>query len=138
MEIRSQLNTAAVYVQNNQPVEALTIYNFLLPLNVPEAQYGAANLGLQGKNPGLTCEEALVLMRKASDAGYLPAKRTLGYLFMFAENDAVLSINGYAACNYEKNFSRARQYLTQAANGGDSTARSLLNELNLQEQGGGD
>lgn len=72
-------------------------------------------------------------MRKASDAGNLPAKRTLGFLYMFAENAAVLSINGYNPCSFDKNFSRARTYLTQAANGGDTAARKLLDELNLNE-----
>ncbi|HVF96615.1 MAG TPA: hypothetical protein VM871_04810, partial [Flavisolibacter sp.] len=133
-EVRGQLNTAATYLQNNQAAEALTIYNFLLPFNVPEAQYGAGNLALQGKNSALGCDEALDLVRKASDAGNLTAKRTLGFLFMFAENAAVLSINGYNQCTFDKNFSRARLYLTQAANGGDTTARKLLNELNLNEQ----
>lgn len=133
-EIRSQLNNAAFYVQNNQPAEALAIYNFLLPLNVPDAQYGAADLALKGKNPGLNCDEGIALMRKASDAGNLPAKRTLGFLYMFAENGAVLGINGYNQCSFDKNFSRARLYLTQAANGGDTTAVKLLKELNLNEQ----
>ncbi|RYF84505.1 MAG: serine/threonine protein kinase, partial [Chitinophagaceae bacterium] len=133
-EIKSQLNSASSYLQDNQYAEALTIYNFLVPYNVPDAIYGAANLALQGKNNALGCDEALAMLRRASDAGNLPAKRTLGFLYMFAENEAVLSINGYSRCVFDKNFSRARLYLTQAANGGDTTARKLLNELNLNEQ----
>ena len=133
-EIRGQLNTAAAYLQNNQPAEALTIYNFLLPFNVPDAVYGAANLALQGKNNAVGCDEALAMLRRASDANHLPAKRTLGFLHMFAENEAVLSINGYTRCVFDKNFARARLYLSQAANGGDTIARKLLNELNINEQ----
>jgi len=133
-EIRVQLNTAASYLRNNQVAEALTIYNFLMPFNVPEAIYGAANLALQGKNNAIGCDEAMSMLRRASDAGNLPAKRTLGILHMFAENEAVLSINGYTRCVFDKNFSRARLYLSQAANGGDTTAQKLLNELNISEQ----
>ncbi|HEX8316540.1 MAG TPA: serine/threonine-protein kinase, partial [Flavisolibacter sp.] len=136
-EIREQLNTATSYLQNNQPAEALTIYNFLVPFNVPEAIYGAANLALQNKNNAIGCDEAAAMLRRASDAGNLPAKRTLGFLYMFAENEAVMSINGYTRCVFDKNFSRARLYLSQAANGGDTTARKLLNELNLNEQSNG-
>lgn len=135
-EIRNQLTNAGIYLQNNQTAEALTVYNFLLPFNVPDAMYGAANLALQGKNPSLACDEAIALMRKASDAGNLPAKRTLGFLYMFAENGAVLGSSGYSHCSFDKNFSKARAFLTQAANGGDTTARKLLNDLNLNEQGG--
>jgi serine/threonine-protein kinase len=133
-EIRNQLNTAAVYLQNNQPAEALTIYNYLMPFNVPDATYGAANLALQGKNNTVSCDDAMTMLRQASDAGNLPAKRTLGFLHMFAENEAVLGINGYSRCVFDKNFSRARLYLSQAANGGDTLAQRLLNELNLNEQ----
>ena len=133
-QIRNQLNQAAQYLSNNDTQAALTIYNFLQPFNVPDAMYGAANLALQGKNTALACDEAMSLLRKASDAGNLPAKRTLGFLYMFAENQAVLSINGYTGCTFDKNFSKARLFLTQAANGGDTTARKLLNELNLNSQ----
>lgn len=133
-QIQAQLQQAAQYLAENQTAEALTIYNYLVPFNVPEASYGAANLALQGKNLSVSCDEAIAMMRKASDAGNLTAKRTLGFLYMFAENAAVLSINGYMRCSIEKNFQRARLFLTQAANGGDTTARKLLNELNLNEQ----
>jgi serine/threonine-protein kinase len=133
-EIRAQLRTASEYLSYNQPQEALTIYNFLIPFNVPDAIYGAANLALQGKNNPVGCDEAMAMLRRASDAGNLPAKRTLGFLHMFAENEAVLTINGYNRCVFDKNFARARLYLSQAANGGDTTARKLLNELNLNEQ----
>ena len=133
-EVRSQLSSAASFLQNNQAPEALAIYNFLIPYNIPEAIYGAANLALQGKNNAIGCDEAMAMLRRASDAGNLPAKRTLGILHMFAENEAVLSINGYTRCVFDKNFSRARLYLTQAANGGDTTAQKLLNELNINQQ----
>lgn len=130
-DIADRLSSAAVFVQNNQTAEAIAIYNSLLPLNVPEAMYGAANLALQGKNSSLGCDEAMALMRKASDAGNLASKRTLGFLYLFAENAAVLGSSGYAGCTFDKNVARAKVFLTQAANGGDTTARNLLKELNL-------
>ncbi|WP_121357159.1 protein kinase domain-containing protein [Flavisolibacter nicotianae] len=133
-EIKTQLTLAAGYVRTNQMEEALTIYNFLSTFNVPEALYQAGNYGLQGKNPSVNCTQALSLLMKASDAGYLPAKRTLGVLYLFAENPAWLQINNYNQCSYTKDVDKARQLLSQAANGGDTTARKLLDELNLNTQ----
>lgn len=130
-EIKTQLTLAAGYVRTAQLQDALTIYNFLAPLDVPEAEYNAANFALQGKNSSLTCEQALALLNKASDAGYLPAKRTRGVLYLFAENPAWLQINNYSQCTYTKDVDKAKDLLSQAANGGDTTARQLLNELRL-------
>jgi eukaryotic-like serine/threonine-protein kinase len=130
-EIKTQLTLAAGYVRTNQLEDALTIYNFLAPFDVPEAQYHAANFALQGKNPSVACNQALAWLNKASDAGYLLAKRTLGVLYLFAENPAWLQINNYNACTYTKDLSKARDLLSQAANGGDTTARQLLDELKL-------
>jgi serine/threonine protein kinase len=132
-DIRNQLNTASGYLLNNQTAEALTIYNFLVPFEIPDALYGAAHLALQGKNSSLDCAAATTWLKKAADAGNLPAKRTLGILYLFAENEAVLSINGYTRCSFEKDFSRGRTYLSQAAAGGDTTAQELLSGLNVND-----
>lgn len=133
-EIKTQLTLAAGYVRTNQLQDALTIYNFLAPFDVPEAQYNAGNYALQGKNPSVNCNQALAWLNKASDAGYLSAKRTLGVLYLFAENPAWLQINNYNNCTYTKDVGKARNLLSQAANGGDTTARQLLEELNLNNQ----
>lgn len=130
-DIKTQLTMALGYIRNNQLDEALTIYNFLTPFDVPEALYHAANYALQGKNPEVSCTQGFSMLSRASDLGYLPAKRTLGMLHLFAENGAWLQINGYSNCSYPKDITRARSLLTQAANGGDTTARQVLNELNL-------
>ena len=130
-EIRTQLTMATGYLRTNQLEEALTIYNFLTPFDVPEALYQAGNLALQAKNPAVDCSEGLRMVTRSSELGYLPAKRTLGVLHLFAENPAWLQINGYNQCAYTKDVGKARSLLTQAANGGDTTARQLLNELNL-------
>ena len=133
-EVKRQLAEANGYLQENQLADALRIYNFLSTFNVPEATYNAANLALQGKNASLSCEEAVAQLKKTADAGYLPAKRTLGILYLFAENKAVLQIDGYTQCEFDKNFAKGRSYLTEAANGGDTTARQLLNQLNINDQ----
>lgn len=130
-EIKTQLTLASGYVRTNQMQDALTIYNFLAPFDVPEAQYNAGNFALQGKNPSVNCNRALAWLNKASDAGYLAAKRTLGVLYLFAENPAWLQINNYNTCTYTKDLAKARDLLSQAANGGDTTARQLLEELRL-------
>jgi serine/threonine-protein kinase len=130
-EIRTQLTMANGYLRTNQQEEALTIYNFLTPFDVPEALYNAGNLALQAKNPAVNCSEGLRMLSRASDLGYLPAKRTMGMLHLFAENPAWLQINGYNQCVYAKDVTKARDLLTQAANGGDTAARKVLDELNL-------
>lgn len=130
-ETKTQLTMAAGYVRTNQLEEALAIYNFLASFDVPEALYNASYFALQGKNASLNCTQGLAMLNRANELGYLPAKRTLGMLYLFAENPAWLQINGYSNCSYPKDLSRARNLLTQAANGGDTTARQVLNELNL-------
>ncbi|MDQ6608322.1 MAG: protein kinase [Bacteroidota bacterium] len=132
-DIKNQLSDAASFLQNGQVKEALTIYNYLSGLNVPEAMYQYGLLALQGKNADLSCDDAIALVKKASDAGHLSAKRTLGYLYMFAGNKAVLQMNGYTQCEFDKNFSKARTFLTEAAKKGDTLAKQLLDELNLNE-----
>lgn len=128
-DIRLQLGEASAYLQTGAVEDALRIYNFLAGFEVPEALYQSAALAFQGKNPTLGCEDALAQLRKASDLNNLSAKRTLGFLYLFAENPAVLQINGYTQCGVPKNVGRARAYLTDAATGGDSVARKLLEDL---------
>jgi serine/threonine-protein kinase len=129
--IKNQLTMATGYIRNNQLEEALSIYNFLTPFDVPEALYNSGNFALQGKNTSVSCTQGITMLTRASDLGYLPAKRTLGMLHLFAENAAWLQINGYTNCSYPKDIARARTLLSQAANGGDTAARQVLNELNL-------
>ena len=69
-------------------------------------------------------------LRKASDRNYTPAKRTLGFLYLFAENTDVLQINGYDNCKYEKDFQKGSRLLIQAVAEGDTTAKRLLDEIN--------
>jgi serine/threonine-protein kinase len=92
-DIKIQLNDARRLLENNQVKEALYIYNYLSEQEVPEAMYYYGNLGLQKKNGEVDCGKAFQLVKKASDKGYIPAKRTLGFLYLFADNKEILQIN---------------------------------------------
>lgn len=129
--IKRQLAQAAGLLQEGRVEESIAIYDNLVDLQVPEAMYQLSELGLKGQHPEMECSEAQALLQQASDLNYLPAKRTRGLLYLFAENEAWLEINNYNNCTYQKNMPKARQLLTEAANGGDSTAAQILNELNL-------
>jgi eukaryotic-like serine/threonine-protein kinase len=129
-DVSLQLQDARMLMNGNELQEALYIYNYLADQDIPEAMYHYGNLALQGLNPEVNCEQALQYLQKASDKNYTPAKRTLGFLYLFAENADVLQINGYDHCQYEKDYSKGSKLLTQAVAEGDTTAKRLLDEIN--------
>jgi len=129
-DIDAQLQQARSFLSNNQVKEALYIYDYLAQQEVPEAMYQWGNLALQRKNDAVSCNEGWSWVQKASDKGYIPAKRTLGFLYLFADNEQVLQINGYDMCQYERNVYKGAKLLTEAMLSGDSTAKRLLEELN--------
>lgn len=129
-DISLQLQDARMLMQGNELREALYIYNYLADQEIPEAMYHYGNLALQGLNPDIDCDEALGFIQKASDKNYTPAKRTLGFLYLFAENTDVLQINGYDHCKYEKDYEKGSRLLVQAVAKGDTTAKRLLDEIN--------
>ena len=129
-DVSLQLQDARILMQTNELREALYIYNYLADQEVPEAMYHYGNLALQGLNPEINCDEGMQFLRKASDRNYTPAKRTLGFLYLFAENPDVLQINGYDNCKYEKDFQKGSRLLIQAVAEGDTTAKRLLDEIN--------
>ena len=129
-DVSLQLQDARILMQTNELREALYIYNYLADQEVPEAMYHYGNLALQGLNPEINCDEGMQFLRKASDRNYTPAKRTLGFLYLFAENTDVLQINGYDNCKYEKDFQKGSRLLIQAVAEGDTTAKRLLDEIN--------
>jgi eukaryotic-like serine/threonine-protein kinase len=133
-DINNQLLEAKELLANNKVKEAVYIYSYLARQDVAEAMYQYANLALLRQHDELDCGEALVMMEKASEAGYPAAKRTLGFLFIFAENQDVLSASQYEQCTYEKDVFKGTQLLIQAIRGGDSTAREILDEINLRRQ----
>jgi len=133
-DIAAQLDEARALLQNNDIKEALYIYSFLSDQEVPEAMYEYGNLGLQGKNNELDCTGSYNLVKKAGEKGYAPAKRTLGFLYLFADNREVLQISNYEGCQYERNVFKGTKLLMEAVTGGDTTARRLLDEINLNTQ----
>jgi serine/threonine-protein kinase len=98
---------------------------------VPVAMYNYGNLGLQKKNEEVDCGKAFQLVEKASDKGYIPAKRTLGFLYLFADNTEILKINNYEQCTYDRNVFKGSKLLMEAVLAGDSTAKRLSEELNI-------
>ncbi|HEX2535811.1 MAG TPA: serine/threonine-protein kinase, partial [Chitinophagaceae bacterium] len=93
VDINAQLQEARRLMEASDLPAALNIYNYLAEEEVPEAMYYAGNFALQQKNEGIGCEKGYAWVKKASDRGYTPAKRTLGFLYLFAENKQVLDLN---------------------------------------------
>jgi serine/threonine-protein kinase len=133
-DINSQLQDARNFLANNEVKEALYIYDYLAQQEVPEAMYQWGNLALQRKNDAIDCKEGWNWIQKASDKNYVPAKRTLGFLYLFADSDEILKINDYDNCQYERNVFKGTKLLTEAMFSGDTTAKRLLDELNIRKK----
>ena len=130
-DILNQLNTAQNYLNNNTPLKALAIYKNLSKQQVPEAMYKYADYALQNKNAEIKCIESFELLIKAATDGYAPAKRTLGFLYSFADNIPALQQNNYhSRCYFTKNVSKGAKLLMEATLSGDTTAARYLYELN--------
>ena len=130
--IKNQLEEASNYLARNMVIEAVTIYASLSAEEIPEAMYQYANLALLGKHNNISCDEAISLLEEAQQKGYTAAKRTLGFLYVFAENKEVLSNGGYDQCTIQPNIIKGTQLLIQAIRDGDTTARDILDELNAR------
>lgn len=128
-DINTQLKQARDLVSNNRLAEALYIYSYLSEQGVPEAMYYYGNLALQDKNDDIDCQEAMRLLDHASDKGYTPAKRTLGFLYLFAENPDILQMNEYERCHFQRDVYKGSKLLMEAVASGDSTARRMLEEV---------
>ncbi len=132
----AQLLRAKMLVDNKNIQDALPIYKVLSDQQVPEAMYQYANLALQNNNSDIDCGTAIELLQKASDKGYTTAKRTLGFLYVFANNKEVLRLSHYDRCSYEKNFIKGSQLLLEAMMAGDSTAGKMLEQSKKNEAAG--
>lgn len=132
-DINAQLQEARNLLANNQIREALYIYDYLTQQGVPEAMYQWGNLALQRKNDNISCNEGWGWIQRASDKGYVPAKRTLGFLYLFADSEDILMINEYDKCQYERNVYKGSKLLAEAMLAGDTTAKRLLDELNMRK-----
>lgn len=128
-DINTQLKQARELVSSNQLSEALYIYSYLSEKGIPEAMYYYGNLALQNKNQNIDCQEATRLLTRAGDKGYTPAKRTLGFLYIFAENKDVLEMNDYEHCQFERDVFKGTKLLVEAVASGDSTAKRMLDEV---------
>lgn len=133
-EITGQLQNAKDFFNNGKAVEALIIYNSLAKQGAPEAMYEYGKLALQNKNANITCQEAFELIKKAGDKEYIPAKRTLGFLYCFADDKASLQQNNYyERCVYIPNLLKGTKLLMEAMLKGDTAAGRLLDELNSKQ-----
>jgi serine/threonine protein kinase len=130
-EVSGQLHTAKQFLNSEKTVEALIIYSSLAKQQDPEAMYEYGKLALQNRNDNIDCEEAFDLIKRAGDKGYIPAKRTLGFLYSFAENKGILQQNNYYnKCKYSKNLLKGSKLLMEAMLKGDTESSRLLDELN--------
>jgi eukaryotic-like serine/threonine-protein kinase len=130
-EIKIRLADANELKDRNEMEEAALIYRDLSNMDVPEAMFEYGKMGLQKKTSSLDCAKAYNLVKKSSDKGFAPAKRTLGFLYFFADNPEVLRINQYDNCKYERNVFAGSKLLLEAVLAGDTTAKSLVEELEI-------
>jgi len=131
IEINQQLQNAKRLLDNGQTAEALNIYNYLAEQDVAEAQFEYGNLALKNRNTEIDCDRANQLIQQASDNGYAPAKRTLGFLYLFGQNKEVMRLNNYTRCDHERNVIRGSRLLMEALAAGDSTAGEILEDANI-------
>lgn len=129
-----QLQNAGQFLNSGKTVEALIIYSSLAKQEVPEAMYQYGKLALQNLNQNITCAEAFNLLKKAEQKGHVPAKRTLGFLYVFAEDKIMLRQNNYyERCKFGLNLKKGTKLLMEAALAGDIIASDLLDDLNAKE-----
>jgi serine/threonine protein kinase len=128
--IRSQLQNAKQFLTEGKLAEAFIIYSTLSRQQVPEAMYFYGKLALQNKNQNIGCSEAFELLKKAGDRGYAPAKRTLGFLYSFADDkEALVQANYFERCTFRKEISKGSTLLMEATLQGDTIASRFLDML---------
>ncbi|RPD51552.1 protein kinase domain-containing protein [Paracnuella aquatica] len=132
IEINQQLQEAKAFINTNNRDAAFAIYRKLAEQDVPEAMYEWGNRALKSEHEQLNCDEGFDLVRRAAENDYTPAKRTLGFLYLFGQNKDVLRMSNYQRCTFERNVVRGTRLLVQAATEGDSTANRILNDFNNQ------
>jgi eukaryotic-like serine/threonine-protein kinase len=136
-DIDRQLQDARRFMKQGQVAEAAFIYQYLSEQQVPEAMYEWGNIGLQRKTESIDCGRAYDLVKQAAEKNYAPAKRTLGLLYIFADNSEVLQINNYEQCSYERNVFKGSKLMVEAMMSGDTTAKRLVEELNINPDNAG-
>ncbi|MEO7444252.1 MAG: protein kinase [Ferruginibacter sp.] len=130
------LAEARDHLLNSRIAAALVIYKNLAERDVPEANYQYGNMALQGLNTAIDCDAALAYIKSASADNYAPAKRTLGFIYAFADDEKALSRQGYRNCGFTRNVQDGATLLMEARLSGDADAGKLLEELNANIQSG--
>lgn len=138
IEINNQLQQAKQLLEQNNREAAFEIYKTLAEQDVPEAMFEYGNRALKAEHAGLDCNAALSMVEKAAERDYTPAKRTLGFLYLFGQNQQVLRVAKYNRCSYDRDIVRGTRLLMQAISAGDSTASEILNDFNKQQEEGGE
>ncbi|MCW3110196.1 MAG: protein kinase [Segetibacter sp.] len=129
--IHNQLLNAKQFLTEGKLPEAFIIYSSLSQQQIPEAMYFYGKLALQNKNANISCAEAFELLKRASDKGYPPARRTLGFLYSFADDKEALNQANYLErCIFSKNIAKGSKLLMEATLQGDTTASRFLDILN--------
>lgn len=129
-EIKTELQTARQFLMQGKVAEAFSIYKPLSDQQVPEAMYFYGKLALQNLNSNIDCTQAFDLLKRAGDKGYAPAKRTLGFLYAFAEDkNALQQANYFERCIFNKNVAKGSQLLMEATLQGDTAASRMLTQL---------
>ncbi len=130
----NELSRAAKLLANDQYAEAVLIYGNLAKKGVAEAMYQFGDLALKGKNDEINCQEGIEWINKAAIKNYTAAKRTLGFLYMFAGNEPILNSNDYNSCAIKKDSARGARYLIEAVSEGDTIAIRYLEQINKARQ----
>ena len=134
-DIRDRLKEARTLVSKGKTSDALAIYDVLIKQNVPEALYYSGTLALQDQNSKLSCDEALKMLNSAAEQGYTPAKKTLGFLLLFADDPDRLKAESYSRCEISENVEKGSALLVDASLEGDPDAQRLLDEYNSRDSG---
>ncbi|MEO5889968.1 MAG: protein kinase [Ferruginibacter sp.] len=129
-KIKLELVRAAKFLANNKYPESLSIYGELAKRGIAEAMYQYGNLALKGKNDEITCKEGMDWLSKAANKNYTPAKRTLGFLYLFAGNEPMIMANDYGTCSLKKDSVKGANFLIEAVSEGDSSAMRFLEQMN--------
>jgi TPR repeat protein len=99
---------------------------------LPEAMYEYGNLTLLNEAGKQDCAEAMSYLKRAANRGYVPAKRTVGFLYSFASDSMALKQKGYQLCGFAYDIPRGSRLLMEAALQGDTISGRLLQELNTR------
>ncbi|MEJ7586755.1 MAG: hypothetical protein WKI04_04255 [Ferruginibacter sp.] len=124
-----ELVRAARFLSNGKNREGLTIYGRLAKSGVTEAMYQYGDLALKGKNTAISCKQGIDWLNKAARKNSTAAKRTLGFLYMFANNQDILTASDYGYCSVQRDSARGAAFLIDAVSEGDTLAIRFLEQM---------